>query len=37
METTALSMGDAVKGIGAGLCLCLSEERGFALGVEVII
>jgi hypothetical protein len=31
-----LSIGDAVmKGIGSGLCL--SEEMGFAFGVEVII
>ena len=32
---TGLSIGDAVKGIGSGLCL--SEEMGFAFGVEVII
>ena len=28
------SIGDAVKGIGSGLCL--SKEMGFAFGVEVI-
>jgi len=32
---TGLSIGDAMKGIGSGLCL--SEEMGFAFGVEVII
>lgn len=34
---TGLSRGDAVKGIGSGLCLSLSEEMSFAFGVEVII
>jgi hypothetical protein len=32
---TGLPIGDAMKGIGSGLCL--SEETGFAFGVEVII
>ena len=32
---SGLSIGDAVKGIGSGLCL--SEEMGFVFGVEVII
>lgn len=32
---TGLSMGDATNGIESGLCL--SEEMGFAFGVEVII
>ena len=32
---TGFSIGDAVKGIDSGLCL--SEEIGFAFGVEVII
>lgn len=36
-ELTGLPRGDAVKGIGSGLCLSLSEEMGFAFGVEVII
>jgi hypothetical protein len=32
---SGLSIGDAIKGIGSGLCL--SEEMGFVFGVEVII
>ena len=31
------SIGDAMKGIGSGLCLWEEMEMGFAFGVEVII